>query len=190
MKYIDLSRDRSDRRSNECVLKHYYTLDMIYQSEVPEVARLNLRIIWKRRVLGSEMMSTLVETPYRHNGIVSVLLPIRQSPKLQSYCNYTPSLGCPAHGVHIYRCRRVYTRRKKIGNPQRNNVSVALTVLSSVLTYNKYQQMRLRIMIAKKAAERRTLHDASMLCKVTQTAVTLKTGDHSFPRIEAQICKK
>jgi hypothetical protein len=34
---------------------------------------------------------------------------------------------------------------------------------------------------------RRTLHDASILCKVTQTAVTLRTGDHSFPRIEAQI---
>lgn len=26
-----------------------------------------------------------------------------------------------------------------------------------------------------------------MLCKVMQTAVTLKTGDHSEPRIDAQI---
>ena len=32
-----------------------------------------------------------------------------------------------------------------------------------------------------------TLQDASMLCIVTQTATTLRTGDHSFPRIEAQI---
>ena len=32
-----------------------------------------------------------------------------------------------------------------------------------------------------------TLQEASMLCRVTQTATTLKTGDHSFPRIEAQI---
>lgn len=33
-----------------------------------------------------------------------------------------------------------------------------------------------------------TLHDASMLCSVTQTADTLNTGDHSVPRMEAQIC--
>lgn len=33
-----------------------------------------------------------------------------------------------------------------------------------------------------------TLQEANILCKVTQTATTLKTGDHSFPRIEAQIC--
>ena len=32
-----------------------------------------------------------------------------------------------------------------------------------------------------------TLHDASMLWSVTQTAETLRTGDHSVPRIEAQI---
>lgn len=33
-----------------------------------------------------------------------------------------------------------------------------------------------------------TLHDANMLCNVTQTATTLNTGDHSFPNIEAHIC--
>lgn len=32
-----------------------------------------------------------------------------------------------------------------------------------------------------------TLHDANMLCSVTQTADTLNTGDHSVPRMEAQI---
>jgi hypothetical protein len=32
-----------------------------------------------------------------------------------------------------------------------------------------------------------TLHDASILCRVTHTAETLRTGDHSVPRIEAQI---
>ena len=32
-----------------------------------------------------------------------------------------------------------------------------------------------------------TLQEANILCKVTQTATTLRTGDHSFPRIEAQI---
>ena len=33
-----------------------------------------------------------------------------------------------------------------------------------------------------------TLHDANMLWSVTQTADTLNTGDHSVPRMEAQIC--
>jgi len=32
-----------------------------------------------------------------------------------------------------------------------------------------------------------TLQDANMLCSVTQTAITLSTGDHSFPRIDAHI---
>jgi hypothetical protein len=32
-----------------------------------------------------------------------------------------------------------------------------------------------------------TLQDANMLCRVTQTATTLRTGDHSFPSIDAQI---
>ena len=31
------------------------------------------------------------------------------------------------------------------------------------------------------------MQEANILCRVTQTATTLKTGDHSFPRIEAQI---
>lgn len=35
--------------------------------------------------------------------------------------------------------------------------------------------------------EWQTLHDANMLCNVTQTAITLSTGDHSFPKMEAQI---
>jgi hypothetical protein len=35
--------------------------------------------------------------------------------------------------------------------------------------------------------EKLTLHDASILCRVTHTAETLRTGDHSVPRIEAQI---
>lgn len=30
-----------------------------------------------------------------------------------------------------------------------------------------------------------TLQEASIDCRVRQTADTLKTGDHSFPRIEA-----
>lgn len=34
----------------------------------------------------------------------------------------------------------------------------------------------------------RALHDASMLWSVTQTAITLNTGDHSVPRMDAQIC--
>lgn len=33
----------------------------------------------------------------------------------------------------------------------------------------------------------RTLHDASMLCSVTHTEMTLRTGDHSLPRMDAQI---
>ena len=39
----------------------------------------------------------------------------------------------------------------------------------------------------RRREDRRTLQDANMLCRVTQTATTLNTGDHSFPNIEAQI---
>jgi hypothetical protein len=36
----------------------------------------------------------------------------------------------------------------------------------------------------------RTLHEASILWRVTQTAVTLKTGLQSVPSIDAQIYKR
>jgi hypothetical protein len=54
------------------------------------------------------------------------------------------------------------------------------TVLSSVSSLEHSTKIVFRELT-------RTLHEASMLCSVTHTAVTLKTGDHSFPRIEAHI---
>lgn len=41
--------------------------------------------------------------------------------------------------------------------------------------------------MGRRDSEIRTLHDASILCNVTQTATTLSTGDHSLPRMEAHI---
>jgi hypothetical protein len=54
------------------------------------------------------------------------------------------------------------------------------TVLSSVSSLEHSTKIVFRVLT-------HTLHEASMLCSVTHTAVTLKTGDHSFPRIEAHI---
>lgn len=34
-----------------------------------------------------------------------------------------------------------------------------------------------------------TLHEASMLCMVTQIDTTLRTGDHSLPKMDAHIYK-
>jgi hypothetical protein len=66
-------------------------------------------------------------------------------------------------------------------HPSSGLITMELTVLSSKM--NEFSKRKTGAM----EEEPYTLQEASMLCNVTQTATTLSTGDHSFPRIDAHI---